>query len=76
MLRIIAHREASMNWRAWWDDLPHAYETSGSAMEAVAKLLGNSGRRGVSMDDLVVDQSLSRQWHVEMTVRKTADKPE
>lgn len=76
ILRIIAHRESTMDWQAWWNDLPHAYQVSGSAMEAVPKLLENSSRRGVAMDDLAIEQSLSRQWHVEWTVLKQGEKPD
>jgi hypothetical protein len=75
MLRIIAERDSTMNWRAWWNDSPPNYEVSGDMFGAVAKLL-SSNSRGCSMEDLVEDQTASRPWHAEWTVVKQGGTPD
>lgn len=75
MLRIVAARDREMRWRAWWKDIPFDYEESGSMLGAVAKVLVSRGR-GVSLSDLVTDQSVCRPWYVEMIVQKQDGNPD
>lgn len=73
-MRIIADRDAAMNWKAWWTDMPTEYEVSGSMPGAIAKLLISRGR-GISASDLVPDPQVYRPWHVEMAVVAGEKKP-
>lgn len=74
-MRVIADRDASMHWKAWWNDMPAEYQVSASMLGAVAKLLISRGR-GISAYDLVADPQASRPWHVEWAVEERQAKLE
>ncbi len=66
-IRIIAEKDSSKHWAAWWEDSPGEFAKSASALGAVARLLIHS-QRHVAASDLVKDELASQGGYVEMVV--------
>ncbi len=66
-MRIIAEKDSSKRWAAWWQVEPREFAKSASALGAVARLLLHSERH-VAASDLVTDAMASGGKHVEMVV--------
>jgi hypothetical protein len=66
-MRIIAEKDSSSRWAAWWEDSPGEFAKSASVLGAVARLILHSHRH-VATSDLVKDEEASIGGHVEMVV--------
>lgn len=67
-MRIIAKKDSSSHWTAWWEDAPDQTVQSGSVLGAVARLLLTSPNRHVAASDLISDDLAYTAGHVEMVV--------
>lgn len=68
-MRIIAERDVSSHWSAWWADEPHSCMRCTSRFGAVAKLLKRSNHQAIAVENLSIDLKASRSDHVEMVVK-------
>lgn len=66
-MRIIAEKDSSKCWAAWWEDSPGEFSKPASVLGAVARLLLHS-QWHVAASDLVKDEEASQGGHVEMVV--------
>ena len=68
-MRIIAEKNGSSQWWAWWADEPLNRVHSTSRFRAVEKLLKRSNHHAIAVENLSIDLKTSRGDHVEMVIK-------
>ena len=69
-MQIVAEKDTSSRWVAWWEEQPGEFSRSASVLGAVAKLLLTSHGRHVAASDLISNAIACVDGHVEFVVGK------